>query len=537
MTESESSIPISEDLHRHTKGLHVLYIENSQPVRHVTLKILEKYFDSTDTASDGEEGLNLFKKFHADNDRNYDIVITCIKMPNMNGIELSKSLFDFDPNQKIIIISSSNEISGLIELINLGVKKFITKPIEPEQLHNIISDVAHRIYIRKLKEEEYAETASYNELLKAREKNYLNKLEINLKTLEEFHDALNESSIVSKTDPNGCIIYVNDKFCTITGYSYKELIGLKHNILKSNDIIPSFFEKLWHTITNKKNYKSVFKNKSKNGDIYYIEQVIKPIINVEGEITEFIAIATDITQIMQSMEQAKQAEQAKNSFFRNISHEMRTPLNSIIGFTSLLKESLIEDQESLQMVNLIEKNSQRLHQLIESVLALQNIQSNNLQLSQNKFELLTFVKSAVQNYKDTANKKEILLEYTTDFDPTLTLIGDSHQLEIALKAILDNAIKFTPNKGSVDFSTVYDSDKQLLILQVQDSGIGIALDDQEKIFEFTQVDASLSRGHEGMGLGLTLAHSVVQKMRGSLSLQSDPNLGSTFIIKIPLKNI
>ncbi|MDP3266806.1 MAG: ATP-binding protein [Sulfuricurvum sp.] len=537
MTVSEPSIVISEDLHRHTKELHVLYVENSDTVRHTTSKILAKYFVHINTAMDGEEGLHLFKQFHDENDRNYDIVITCMKMPNIDGIAFCKSIFDFDPNQKIIVISSCNETSSLIELINLGIDKFISKPIEPQQLHDIIYDVAHRIYTNKLKEEDYTETESYNKLLKIREKNHLNKLETNLKTLEEFNDALNESGIVSKTDPNGYIIYVNEKFCNITGYTRQEIIGQKHSILKNDDMIPSFFEKLWNTITNKKSYRSIFKNKSKNGDIYYIEQLIKPIINMDGEITEFIAIATDITQIMHSMEQAKQAEQAKNSFFRNISHEMRTPLNSIIGFTSLLKEGLHEDQESMQMLHLIAKNSQNLHQLIESVLELQNIQCNNLQLSQKEFELLTFIKKSLLDYQNAANEKGIALEYTIDSNSPLTLIGDSNQLDHAVKAILDNAIKFTPQGGKVNFFASYDHHKQLLILQIQDNGIGIALEDQAKIFELMQVDGSLSRKHEGMGLGLTIAHAIIKKMKGSIAVHSSPNQGSTFVMKIPLAHL
>jgi len=528
-------ITITKELLRHTKDLRILYVEPSPSVQTTTQVILQEYFDNIDVAFDGEQALSLYKKLYTEETRFYDIVFTCIEMPNMDGITLCKALLEFDSHQKIIILSASNDPISLIEIINLGITKFIPTPIHLEQLNDAIRTIAQKIYAKKLKEDEYNETLNHNELLKRREDLNQIKLQTSLRTLSEFNDVLNESGIVSKTDSNGSILYVNDKFCTVSGYSRQELIGQKHNIVKSGDIIPSFFEKLWNTITNKKSYRGIFKNRSKDGSIYYIEQLIKPIINIDGEITEFIAIATDITKIMHSMESAKQSEQAKDDFFRNISHEMRTPLNSILVVTSILKERFENDTDVLEMLTVAERNGQNLSNLVESVLDLQRIGTNQLELKLGNFETSTLYASITTHYEAKATAKGIVFEHSLDSDVPAVLTGDEQRLRQIFTIVLDNAIKFTQKSGKVDFMLTYAPESSLLICQVQDSGIGMSAQEQEKIFKLTQGDGSLSRKYEGSGLGLTIAHALMQKMNGTFTVYSIANQGSTFMMEIPLK--
>jgi hypothetical protein len=456
-------------------------------------------------------------------------------MPNMDGITLCKALLEFDSHQKIIILSANNNPTTLIEIINLGISKFIPTPIQPEQLNDAIGNIAKKIYAKKLKEDEYSETLSHNELLKRREDLNLKKLESSLRTLSEFNDVLNESGIVSKTDPNGNIIYVNDKFCTITGYTRQELLGRKHSTIKSGDIISSFFEKLWNTITSKKSYRGIFKNISKDGHTYYLEQLIKPILNVDGDITEFIAIATDITKIMDSMESAKQSEQAKDDFFRNISHEMRTPLNSILALTSVLKERLEEDTEVVDILSVTERNGQKLAALIETVLDLQRIGDNQLELTIDDFETSTLYASITTHYAEKAKAKNIIFEHSLDPDVPKFLRGDARRIQQIIMAVMDNAIKFTSTERKVDLLLAYAPDGGLLICQIQDTGIGISPEDQKKIFTLAQTDGSLTRQHEGSGLGLAIAHAIMEKMDGTFTVYSIPNQGSTFMMEIPLR--
>jgi len=534
-TINEASIEISKDLHHLTQNLDVLYVEDSATMRHATKKMLEPYFDNIDTAADGIIGLDLYRRFHAVHERNYDVVITDLEMPNMGGKELSQAILSIDSTQEIIVISSSDELTLLIDLINIGVKKFLSKPITPHQLHAIISDVAQHIRLKKIKTDELNDIAEHNALLKRREEVHLTKLQKSLKELSEFNDALNESGIVSKTNPQGVITYVNPKFCEISGYSQEELIGKNHSIVKSGVMSTSFYEKLWHNITQQKSYKGVFQNKSKNGNIYYVESLIKPIVNVEGETVEFISIAHDITQMMNSIEIAKKAEEEKDDFFRNISHEMRTPLNSILGLTSLLKRRAQDDTKLLDILSVIESNSQNLANLVESILDLQRLQHNDLELQIKEFDTSTLYTSLIRQNESKAIEKNITFEHAIDHDVPPTLIGDEKRISQIIMSVLDNALKFTLKYGRVNFHLSYSHNDSMLIAQVSDTGVGISIQDQQKIFRLTQLDGSLSRRHEGSGLGLTISNSLIKKMGGNFTLHSVVDEGSTFLIEIPLR--
>ena len=534
-TINEASIEISKDLHHLTQTLHVLYVEDSAIMRHATQKMMEPYFGNIDTAPDGVKGLDLYRRFHTMHERNYDIVITDLEMPNMGGKELSEAILSVDHTQEIIVISSSDELAVLIDLINIGVKKFLSKPITPQQLHTIISDVAQNIRLKKIKADELNDIADHNALLKRREEVHLTKLQKSLKELSEFNDALNESGIVSKTNPQGIITYVNSKFCEISGYSENELIGKTHKIVGCGEMASSFFEKLWHTISAQKTYKSIFKNRKKNGQIYYINQLIKPIVTIEGEISEYIAIGHDITQMMESIEMAKQAEEGKDDFFRNISHEMRTPLNSILGLTSLLKRRAQNDIKLLDMLSVIESNSQNLANLVESILDLQRLQHNDLELQIKEFDTSGLYSSLIKQNESKAIEKNIIFEHAIDPDVPPTLIGDEKRILQIIMAVIDNAIKFSLKYGRVSLHLSYSHDDSMLITQVSDNGIGIASQDQDKIFKLSQLDGSLSRKHEGSGIGLTISNSLIKKMGGNFTVHSVVNEGSTFLMEFPLR--
>ena len=525
----------TNDVHRHCKGLHILYVEDSATMRTITKKLLVNYFDNIDVAVDGVEGLEAYKNFRSLHDRHYDILITDLEMPRMGGKELCKLVLEFDPQQEIIVISSNNDALNIIELINLGITKFILKPIDPEKFGSVISDVARNLYFKRLKEEEYAEINEYNDLLKEREKLHLKTLEQNIKILSEFNDALNASSIVSKSNTEGIITYVNEKFCSISGYTENELIGQPQSIVNSGEMASSFFAKLWRTISAQKIYKGTFKNRRKDGSIFYIETLIKPIVDSNDTIVEYIAISHDITPIMESFVKEQETQKAKNNFFTNISHEMKTPLNSILGLTSLLKLQTYSDPKLLTMIDIIEKSSHQLSQMIQSVLDIQKIQNGQFELNSHTFEIIPLLNTLMELYFQKSQKKEQTYEYSINSSMPHTLIGDSKRLSQALGTIIDNAVKFTPNKGIIDVQFDFDHDTNHLICQVHDSGIGISHENQSKIFSMQQLDSSINRKYEGAGIGLTIASNIIKKMKGSITLHSREGEGSTFLIEFYLE--
>jgi len=230
-----------ETVKLYTEDLNILYVEDSLTLRNLIHKKIEPLFKHIDTAKDGIEALALYEKKRDF----YDIVLTDLEMPNMNGQELTKAILDFNFLQKIIVISSIEDFKKIIELINIGVYKFISKPVDDDQLFQVIFDVAQQIRIQKLQDQEQKEVSLHNAILKKRENKHLQEL-------QEFQKALDLSAIISKTDIHGSLTYVNERFCKISGYCEEELLGKNHNIIKSGNMNPHVYKALWDKLLKKK---------------------------------------------------------------------------------------------------------------------------------------------------------------------------------------------------------------------------------------------------------------------------------------------
>ncbi len=524
-----------KELVKYTKNFNVLYIEDDDLLRISTREMLENYFNIVDTASDGSKGYDKYKDYHEQTGKYYDIVITDILMPGIDGEELSRLLLDFNQNQDIIVISAKADFEQVVRLINLGVNKFIMKPIQVDELRKVFYEVALKIRRKLLKEEEFKETAEYNEILKMREEESLEKLKRKMKELEEFSSALDSSAIVAKTDIHGIVTYVNDEFCKVTGYTREELVGRPISILKSGSRSKSFYKKLWNDINSKKRYKTLFQNRRKDRSLYYVETVINPILDINGDIVEFIAVSHDMTQLMESLESIKQAEKSKEEFFVNISHEMRTPLNSILGFSSILQKRLKNDEKSAMMIQKIFETGKELEILMKSILDVRKIKENTLVLKEGYFNPIEIICNCIDKYKHLSGSKS--QEFDVDIDQSLpsSLFGDSARINQVISIVLDNAIKFTPERGRIEVKVYCDTSTETLICEVNDNGIGISKENQEKIFEIRQLDGSTSRSFEGAGLGLSIAYGILKAMKGKISLKSVPNKGSLFKMEFPLK--
>ncbi len=247
--------------------LNVLYVEDEPLSREMVSLMLKNFFKNLDVAKDGEEALEKFKK------NRYDIIITDMSMPKLNGFTLTKEIRKLNEETSIIFLSGSNDIEALLQSINLGIDGYLLKPINLEQFIQVLTRVLQKHYYMK-KTREY--------------ENYL----------KQFKNAVNEFSIISKTDLKGVITYANKNFEKISKYSKKELIGHSHNIVRHPDMDKKFFENLWKTIKSKKPFKGVMKNRDKEGKSYYVDTIITPVLDLKGDIQEYLAVRKDITYFM-----------------------------------------------------------------------------------------------------------------------------------------------------------------------------------------------------------------------------------------------
>ena len=262
-----------DELIEYSQNLTLLYVEDNQDAREMTTMILEDFFDNIIVAEDGQDG---YEKF-LEND--VDLIITDINMPRLNGLELCEKIREHDDEISIIILSAHNEDNFFMDSIKYGVNGYLLKPIDIDQLTSLL----HKV-IQKYK--------------------YKNEAKTNLHLLEEYQEATNQISIVSKTDTKGVITYVNDALCDISEYSREELIGKAHNIVRHPDNPASIFEEIWDTIQNKKQiWKGIVRNRAKSGKSYYVDTVVMPVLDLNQNILEYISMRHDITNIMNPLKQ------------------------------------------------------------------------------------------------------------------------------------------------------------------------------------------------------------------------------------------
>ena len=214
-----------------------------------------------------------------------------------NNIEKSTG-YDVKSMIAMPILNCQDEVVGVIQALNKNSKdqKFTQDDIKLlELIRAYMAEVFESTLLYDNLEFKIEKAVSDN---KKKDQEYLNKLTIKFKELEEYKRVLDESNILSKTDLDGNITYVNKKFEDISGYKYDELIGKPHNTVRHPDVPKEIFKELWDSIKNKKTFQGVIKNKRKNGNPYYVDATITPILDVDGNIKEYIGIRHDITNIM-----------------------------------------------------------------------------------------------------------------------------------------------------------------------------------------------------------------------------------------------
>jgi len=235
---------------------------------------------------------------------------------------------------------------------------------------------------------------------------------------------------------------------------------------------------------------------------------------------------------------AENANQAKSQFLANMSHEIRTPLNGIIGAAELLQERELPDEDR-RFVDIINRSGNTLLRLINNILDLSKIEANKLAGEVVPFELHEFLNSLTDMMDIQAKKKDIRLYCTVDPRIPYHLMGDEHFLKQVLINLLGNGIKFT-EKGEVELRCELaggssDGGSVKLLFSVRDTGVGIPLEQQDKILEpFVQAESSTSRRFGGTGLGTAIARDLVELMGGELSLESVPGEGTVFRFTLPM---
>ena len=453
-----------------------------------------------------KEGLSLLKE------RPFNIIMTDLRLPDSDGINTFLDIHAKTSRIPIIILTALNDEKIGIDAVKKGAQDYLVK-----------GQVDGRLLKRSIQ---------YSiERKKAEEK---------IKSLANIVESSNDAIITKSLD--GIITSWNKGAEQVYGYSAKEILGRPISIIEP-DNLKGEIKQLVNEIKQGKNFKHYETSRlKKDGTIINISVTVSPIIDQSGKLVAISCIGGDITEkkiaekLLQEKQMAEVANLTKSEFLANISHELRTPLNSIIGFSDMLYEQMYGElnKKQLRSVGNISKSGKHLLNLINNILDISKIEAGKMELGYKNFELASKLKMIRNFLLPIADQKNIKIEIDVD-SKLRSICADEDKFVQLMYNLVDNAIKFSCENSLVKIGARKKGD--LVEITVKDTGIGIKVEDQNKLFKpFSQIDSFSSRKSQGTGLGLSLVKQIVHLHGGYVWFRSNPSEGSTFAFAIPINN-
>lgn len=350
---------------------------------------------------------------------------------------------------------------------------------------------------------------------------------------EQLLQALNSSAIVGITDVRGKIIYANQKFCDISGYSMPELLGKDHRILNSGLHSKDFFKSMWDGISAGKIWTGEIQNKKKNGEIYWVQTTIAPIFDEHGELANYVSIRFDITEmkkaqvnLIESNRMASLGEMASG-----IAHEINNPLTIILGRLTLLKKR-IERKDPAEVlgndIDLLEKTVYRISNIVNG---LRKLSRDNTKDPIEVFSIKKLIEESQELFTQKIKNKEIALEIQQEKEYFIK--AKSLQLSQVIVNLINNSIDAIETLPEKWIKVKVEQQSESCIIQVIDSGTGIPKEIASKLM--TPFYTTKGPG-KGTGLGLSLSKKMIEEAKGKFYYDpSKPN--TTFCIELPIGKV
>ena len=381
----------------------------------------------------------------------------------------------------------------------------------------------HTLEVRKL-----AEAQSQMKLLLTEIKNKKELSDRQANDLQKYQLAVeNASDHIVITDADGMILYANKAVERITGYARSEIIGTKAGVRWGKLMSTQVYETLWAEIKqHKRTFQDEFTNRRKNGQKYIAEAKISPVLDNTGNVIFFVGIERDVTKL-------REVDRMKSEFISLASHQLRTPLSAIKWFLEML---LAGDIGTLtpaqkQILHNIDESNEHMIELVNALLNVSRIESGTMVMDAKPTDLLALVKELLAEMDRYFTEKG--QTYTVDSPDTIPqVMVDGKLIRQVYMNLLTNASKYSP-AGTQILITLSTHDK-MVESQVQDSGRGVPLADQDKIFQkFFRASNVTDQESDSNGLGLYLVKSIVESSGGKIWFTSEEGKGTTFKFTLP----
>ncbi len=520
----------------------ILIADDEPNVLDLCRRILIAEGYQVETAQTGNEALDRIRQ------QPFDLLLTDIKMPGINGLETAHIAKEISPGIICVTMTGFSTMDTAIEALKLGIDEFVIKPFAPEELSMSIARALEKERLRK-------ENIRLRSLIPLFEFNKTLLSTVKVKTL--LHHVLDLAQNETRSELG--ILFLDDS---------GEISEHMHPSLppESHDQTQSLRLEMAHWIMQQQRQLSLRRGEAASGRFETLLEVLNvdylmgiPLVAKEGRSlgalivgkksepfasgdSEFLqvmagqaAIAIENAHLFQEIQQAydelKKLDHMKSEFINIAAHELRTPLAILLGYASVMAEEATGlDRERL---NTVVRNAMRLRTLIDDMLNLSYLETGQARLKPEEVILRELIQHAICDVSNQIEEKSLNTEIDipADFPP---MIADRQKLDLIVMNLLLNAIKYTPQGGNISFKAWTEGDKA--VIAVNDSGIGIPPEEQDKIFErFYQVEDSLTRQHSGIGLGLAVTKGMVELCQGRIWVESELGKGSTFFFELPLR--
>ncbi|HPR59810.1 MAG TPA: ATP-binding protein, partial [Prolixibacteraceae bacterium] len=374
------------------------------------------------------------------------------------------------------------------------------------------------------------------------------KFDINIAFKDKDHRKLFSElpiGVIIKNKQTNEVLLISDYLITKIGYSFKEIADNPWTYFTYKEDIEK--QEVLMNETQQNGLNSFLFDKrvvAKNGKIYWFSEFIKT-LEIDG-IQYQIILLRDISnekeieaELHRAKQQVEDAERLKSAFLDNLPHEIRTPLHSITGFTSLLSDSSTTPEEQLEYLKFIQDSSNDILNLMDNIIEIAKLETNQIKPKKEKCYINSIIdklSNDVASKQNILEKEHLTIKTTKEStDPNFTIISDPERIYEIMSHLLNNALKFT-DEGEIEFGYTL-AQKNRIEFYVKDTGIGISPDEIDIIFKKFGKSGNINTNkNRGTGLGLTLSKKLVELLKGEIKLESVKGEGSTFSFQIPIDN-